>query len=98
MYYKLYKERSNNALSAGLQVFEEFNKIYQEHGVNVIGVWKNKDDSQELFFMTAYDSEDHYLDFVEEMKTNEKYQSMSQELGASRESIEVFALEDALER
>jgi len=34
---------------------------------------------------------------VEEMKTNEKFQSMSQELGASRESIEVFTLEDALE-
>ena len=97
MYFKLYKETSNNASSAGLRVFEEFNKIYQEHRVNVIGVWKNKANSQELFFMTAYDSEDHYQNFVEEMKTNEKYQSLSLELGASRESMEVFTLEDALE-
>ena len=96
MYYKMYKERSSSSLPSGLDAFDDFNKIYQEQGVKVIGVWKNKDDSQEFYFMTAYENEKHYQDFVEDMKTNEEYQKMSRELEAGRESIEVITLVDAV--
>ena len=96
MYYKLYKERSSSSLPAGLDAFDDFNQIYQEQGVKVIGIWKNKDDSREYYFMMAYESEEHYQDFVENMKTNEKYQQMSSKLEAGRESIEVITLVDAV--
>ena len=96
MYYKLYKERSSSSLPAGLDAFDDFNQIYQEQGVKVIGVWQNKDDSKEYYFMMAYENEEHYLDFVENMKTNETYQQMSRELEEGRESIEVITLVDAV--
>ena len=96
MVYKLYKDRSKSTTPKGPELFEEFNKIYQEQDVKVIGVWQNTDDLQEYYFMTTFRDEMHYNQFIENMKTNTKYQELSTELGKDRESIEVITLRDAV--
>jgi hypothetical protein len=64
--------------------------------VKVIGTWYNVDDSSESLFMTVFDNEEHYTSFVEAMKDNERYQEMSSELAAERESIKAYSLKMAV--
>ena len=92
MYYKLYRERSRTSHPAGLDTFEEFNKIYTENGVKVIGVWQNQHNDREYFFMTAYRDEDHYNQFVHAVSGNARYQELSNILARDRESIEAISL------
>jgi hypothetical protein len=94
MVYKLYKERIKESVEQprGLDLFEEFKKLYQKHNVKVVGEWQSADDPKEYYFMMAYYDEDHYRNFVNTMKENEQYQEMSKILAADRESIEVTTL------
>ncbi|MBK8504067.1 MAG: hypothetical protein IPL46_18790 [Saprospiraceae bacterium] len=94
MVYKLYKERIKESVEKphGLDLFEEFKKLYHKHNVKVIGEWRSADDPKEYYFMLAYYDEDHYRNFVNIMKENDKYQEMSKILAADRESIEVKTL------
>lgn len=98
MLYKLYivKYKTASEESRSIHHFDEFNKIYKKHGVKVIGVWYNLDDPNESIFMTAFNDEEHYNSFVEEMSHNERYQEMSSELAAERESIKSFNLKMAV--
>ena len=94
MVYKLYKERIKESVEKphGLDLFEEFKKLYQKHDVKVIGEWQSADDPKVYYFMLAYYDENHYRNFVGAMKENDKYQEMSKTLAADRESIEVTTL------
>ena len=94
MIYKLYKVRSKGLFSEtrGLEIASEFNKIYAENDVKVVGTWLNSDDPNEVYLITAYRSEGHYEEFVESMNTNDKYQELSRELEEDRESIEAVDL------
>ncbi len=94
MYYKFYKSKSAGLLQ-GEQMAEyinAFDKIYAENDVTVIGTWYNVDDPSETYFMTAFNSEAHYNDFVEKMKTHEDYQRLSKEMEPDRLSIEAATL------
>ena len=99
MYYKLYKERSRNDANRprGLDLFKEFQRIYEENDVKVVGVWENIDDLHEILFMTAFRDVGHYDQFVETMRSNQDYQEMSKELADQRESIEVTNLRMAVD-
>lgn len=94
MYYKLYKEKSKEHVNRprSLDLFKEFKKIYDENDVKVIGVWENLDDPHEFFFMTAFRDENHYKKFVDQTKSNQNYQDMSDEMADQRESIEITNL------
>lgn len=94
--YRLYRETIKDSIDqpSGLVLFEEFKKIYQQHGVKVIGEWGNTDNPKEYYFMTAYRDENHYRDFVNAMKENTRYQEMGKILASERESIEVVRLKD----
>lgn len=98
MLYKLYivKYKGSSEESRSIHYFDEFNKIYKKNGVKVIGVWYNLEDPNESLFMTAFKDEAHYTSFVEAMKDNERYQEMSTELAAERESIKAYNLKMAV--
>jgi len=91
MIYKLYitKTKGPADQSRGVDLYNEFKEIYKEHEVKVLGVWLNIDNAKEVYFMTAFKSQEHYSQFIESMKENDQYQKMSQELAEDRESIEV---------
>ena len=94
MIYKLYKERSKGLRDqpVGLDLFEEFNKIYEANDVKVVGVWQNIEDPNEVYFMTAFRSEEHYQNFVATVKQDSTYLNMSAKIEEDRESIEVTTL------
>ena len=92
--YKLYKERSKGLLDqpVGLDMFDEFNKIYEANDVKVIGVWQNTKDPNEVYFMTAFRNEEHYQNFVVNVKKDSSYLKMTSKIEEDRESIEVVTL------
>ena len=94
MIYKLYKERSKGLRDqpVGLEMFDDFNEIYKANDVKVIGVWQNTEDPNEVYFMTAFQSEEHYQNFVAAVQEDSSYQAMGQKIEADRESIEVTTL------
>ncbi|OLS22025.1 MAG: hypothetical protein HeimC2_30790 [Candidatus Heimdallarchaeota archaeon LC_2] len=72
--------------------FKDFEKFYEENGVKVIGGWENADDKDELYFITGYRDQNHYDEFVANMKNNARYQELSADLGSERESVKVVTL------
>lgn len=98
MLYKLYivKTIGDADKSRGIELFAEFNKIYKDNNVKVIGVWLNSDVANEVYFMTAFQDASHYKSFVESMKGNQKYQEMSREMEAERDSVKAVNLKMAV--
>ena len=94
MIYKFYKSKSAGLLQGEQMVkyINAFDKIYEENDVVVIGTWYNINDPSETYFMTAFKNDQHYLDFVEKMKSHEAYQRMSMEMEPDRLSIEAATL------
>ena len=70
----------------------DFNEIYKANDVKVIGVWQNTEDPNEVYFMTAFQSEEHYQNFVATVREDSAYQAMGEKIEADRESIEVTTL------
>ena len=56
MVFKLYKVKSKGLFAEprGLEIESEFDKIYSENDVKVIGSWHNANDPTEVYFITAY--------------------------------------------
>lgn len=98
MVYKLYVIKSNVLArdSKGIALFDEFKLIYKENNVKVIGVWVNEDDPNELYFMTAFEDDDHYEQFIGSMKDHKRYQEMSLLMESERESIKAVSLKMAV--
>ena len=96
MLYKLYISRSNpeDKLPDSVmeRVFKGFQEIYQEYGVKVIGGWDNVDDPTERYLITAYKDAAHYEEAIAKMRVNKRYQELSEERQASRETVKVVTL------
>ena len=98
MIYKLYVIKSNVLArdSKGIALFDEFKLIYEDNNVKVMGVWVNEDDPNEIYFMTAFENDDHYEQFVGSMKDHKRYQEMSLLMESERESIKAVNLKMAV--
>jgi hypothetical protein len=96
MLYKLYISRSNpeDKLSDSdmERVFKGFQEIYKEYGVKVIGAWDNADDPLERYLITAFKDASHYEEAVGKMRVNKRYQELSEERKAARETVKVVTL------
>ena len=90
MIYKLYKERSKGLSDqpVGLEMFDDFNEIYKANDVKVIGVWQNTEDPNEVYFMTAFQSEEHYQNFVATVREAARRSFVS--VPANRGNISAF--------
>ena len=69
-----------------------FAKLYAKHGVELIGVWKNKDNPLEYYMITKYRDEEHYRKFVEAVKNIPEYIEMTQKISEKRISAETINL------
>jgi hypothetical protein len=74
------------------RVFKGFQEIYNEYGVKVIGGWDNADDLTERYLITAYKDAAHYEETVAKMRVNKRYQKLTEERQASRETVKVVTL------
>jgi hypothetical protein len=77
---------------AFVALLNDFKKVYERFGVEVIGFWKNLYDPLETFLITAYRDADHYAETVNEMRKDTTYRSLSKNLLMRRESIEELSL------
>ena len=93
MIYKLYKFKYNNGLPSQ-EVAEGFKKIYAANDIETVGMWVNKDDSSEAYYVNGYKDEAHFNSFVEDMKNDDEYQLLTDKIKASQGEVEVVTLVD----
>ena len=96
MFYKLYISKAKlgekPSDSEMERVFKEYQKIYNEYGVKVIGAWENVDDPLEQYLITAYNDAAHYEEAVAKMRENKRYQELTEARQPSVESVKVKTL------
>lgn len=92
MLCKLYVIKYKPGVEKDEEDYRFYEKIYQENGVRVVGLWENVEDSNELYYMTEFRDQAHYDEFVSKMKDNEEYNTRGQKLADQRESIKAITL------
>ena len=90
MLYKLYKNIFKSPPPPERRKF--FSKLYQEHGVELIGVWKNKENPLQYYMLTKYQSEAHFQTFIESVRELPPYKEMTEKVDHVRISSEVVTL------
>lgn len=70
-----------------------FAELYEEYGVELIGVWKNKKNPLEKYMLTKYRDEDHYQEFINAVRAIPEYIEMTQQVNKVRLSNEIVDLE-----
>lgn len=66
------------------EIRNKFSDIYAEHGVEVLGYWKNAEHSNETVYMVRYESESEYQDKIEELHEDEHYVHLTAKLNSIR--------------
>ena len=66
------------------KIREGFKIVYDKHGVDVIGHWKNVDHPNESFYMVQYDSEDDYQHKTRTLHGDEQYLRLTSQLNEVR--------------
>ena len=90
-YYKLYKNTFRDSPPSERR--DLFSKLYEEHEVKLIGVFKNREKPLEYYMMTAYQNENHYNSFINAVKKLPEYVEMTKRISEVRLTNEVVNLE-----
>jgi hypothetical protein len=62
----------------------KFMEIYKDHGVNVIGHWKQADNERVSYYMTQYESEADYRSKVQQLHNDPRYTELTGKLDKIR--------------
>ncbi len=90
MLYKLYKNLFREAPPAERR--ELFANLYEKHDVELIGVWKNRDNPLEYYMITKYRDEEHHRLFIDAVQKIPEYLEMTQRINETRISSESINL------
>lgn len=93
MLYKFYKNTFKTPPPEERRAL--FGSLYQKYGVELIGLWKNKDNPLEYFMITKYRDENHHKEFVAAVKEIPEYVAMTQRISEARISSESINLVEA---
>lgn len=63
---------------------DSFRKLYEQHGIEVIGRWKSEENPYESYYMVSYDSEDDYQHKTKKLHDDEHYLSLTSQLNEIR--------------
>ena len=66
------------------EIRSKFSDIYNRHGVEVLGNWKNAENPNETIYMVRYESESDYKHKTEELQENEHYIHLTAKLNSIR--------------
>ena len=91
MYFKLYHNVFSSPPPEERRAL--FNSLYEEHGVELIGVFRNRKNPLEFYMLTAYRDEQHYHDFIAAVRDLPHYKEMTQRISDIRLAHSSVALE-----
>ena len=96
MFYKMYKNRYLTGKKLDEEtmksIYTGFQKIYERHGVKVIGAWENTADTSETYLITAYRDRAHFKEAVAKMREDPEYEELGKAFAGTRELVEVVTL------
>ncbi len=70
----------------------QFNKVYQDHGIEIVGHWSRIDKPTTTYTMTRYADETDYNNKVQKLKADERYIKLSAELQPIRKDFKMKKL------
>ena len=92
-YVMLYKTKVKpDKIERMRELSAEFYEIYKAHGINILGHWTRIDKPTTNYLMTSYENEADYTSKVEELRSDERYQSLSAELKQIRKDFKMKRL------
>ncbi len=74
------------------RIFTAFQKIYEKHGVKVIGAWENAADTSETYLITAYRDKAHFKEAIASMSEDPEYAELGKTFQGTRELVEAVTL------
>ena len=69
------------------EIRTQFGEIYSKHGVEVLGNWRNADNSNESIYMVRYESEQDYQDKIHSLQEDENYIRLTAKLNSIRTDL-----------
>ena len=72
---------------------EEFRKLYEKHGIDVIGRWKSIENPHESYYMVTYDSHEDYQEKINELHDDEFYLNLTSQINLIRTDFKAIELE-----
>jgi transcription antitermination factor NusA-like protein len=92
-FYMLYHSTSKqDELGTLDELRKQFQEIYKDHDVDILGFWEVEGDRSKVYYMTRYENEDDYKAKVEKLKSDERYQRLTKKLKEVRVSSEATKL------
>ncbi|MFW9794204.1 MAG: hypothetical protein ACFFEE_07880 [Candidatus Thorarchaeota archaeon] len=71
---------------------EEFRKVYDQHGIRVVGRWKSIEHPHESYYMATYDSYDEYQDKIDALHADEHYLNLTSQINLIRTEFKAIKL------
>ena len=72
---------------------EEFRKLYEQHGIDVIGRWKSIEKPHESYYMVTYENHDEYQQKIDALHADEHYLSLTSQINLIRTDFKAIKLE-----
>ena len=91
MYYKLYHNVFDSPPPEERRTL--FDKFYKEHGVELVGVFRNRENPLEFYMITAYRDMEHYQEFINIVQEDPEYVAMTKRVSEVRRFSESITLE-----
>ena len=72
---------------------EEFRKLYDQHGINVMGRWKSVEKPHESYYMVTYENADDYQEKTKALHEDEHYLNLTSQINLIRTEFKAIKLE-----
>ncbi len=72
---------------------ESFRKLYEQHGIDVIGRWKSVEYPHESYYMVNYESADDYHHKIRILHEDEHYLNLTSQVNLIRTDFTAIKLE-----
>ena len=72
---------------------KEFRKLYEQHGIDVIGRWKSTENPHESYYMVRYEDQDDYEQKTGTLHEDEHYLNLTSQINLIRTDFKAIRLE-----
>ena len=92
-YVMLYKTKVKpDKIERMRELSSQFLEIYKEHEIKVVGHWTRIDKPTTNYLMTQYENEAEYTSKVEKLRSDARYQQLSEEIRGIRKEFKMKRL------